>query len=145
MREHHKAVNTQKRYDAQLKAAQQSAGQQIHRRCDKNLANLDAKVKGILKETVKSQSIKKEAIMFDSSLIECQLVSEAFDARPSSQSSSKRFRQSDTIDVRSPSNQRNTKKQDLRKDSSRQHYSNERSKGYSLSSSKYFFKKKELL
>ena len=67
-----------------MKAAQQSAGQQIDSRYDKNLENLGAKVKSIIKETVKSQSIKKEAIMFDPSLIECELASEAVDARPSS-------------------------------------------------------------
>ena len=50
------------------KNAQQSAGQQIDSRVDKNLAGLDAKVKSIIKETVKSQSIKKDAINFDSSL-----------------------------------------------------------------------------
>ena len=52
------------------------------------------KVKSIIKETVKSQSIKKESLMFDHSLIECELTSDAFDNRPSvSQSSSKRSRQ----------------------------------------------------
>ena len=115
LREHHKTLNTQKKYDAQLKAAQQSAGQQIDSRCDKNLASLDAKVKSIIKETVKSQSIKKGAILFDSSLIECELVSEAIDAKFSSQPSSKRFRQPDTIDLRSPTNQVNPKNQMLGK------------------------------
>ena len=35
MREHHKILNTQKKFDDQLKAAQQSAGEQIDSRCDK--------------------------------------------------------------------------------------------------------------
>ena len=51
------------RLDAQLKAVQQSAGVQIDARCDLNLAGhgIDGKVKHIIKDTVKSQSIKKEA------------------------------------------------------------------------------------
>ena len=119
MREHHKTLNTQKKYDAQLKAAQQSAGQQIDSRCDKNLASLDAKVKSIIKDNVKSQSIKKEAILFDPSLIECDLVSEAIDAKPSSQPSSKSFRQPDTVDLRSPPNSRRAKKNMMAETSSR--------------------------
>ena len=75
-REHQKSVSNQKKFDTQLKNAQQSAGQQIDSRVDKKLAGLDAKVKSIIKETVKSQSIKKEAINFDSSLLECDLTLE---------------------------------------------------------------------
>ena len=62
LREHHKTINTQKKYETQLKAAQQSEDQQIDDRCDKNLAGLDAKVKSIIKDMVKSASIKKEAM-----------------------------------------------------------------------------------
>ena len=62
MREHHKNLNTQKKFEEQLKAAQQSAGEQIDSRYDTNLANLDAKVKSIIKDMVKSASIKKEAM-----------------------------------------------------------------------------------
>ena len=40
-----------------------------------NLAGLDAKVKNIIKETVQSKSIKREAIEFDQSLLECELTS----------------------------------------------------------------------
>ena len=65
LREHHKSVGNQNKFDAQLKVAQQSAGQQIDSRVDKSLACLDAKVKSIIKETVKSQSVKKEATNFD--------------------------------------------------------------------------------
>ena len=43
--EHHKTLSNQKKYDAQLKAAQQSAGQQIDNRVDQSLSGLDAKVK----------------------------------------------------------------------------------------------------
>ena len=64
-REHQKSVSSQKRHDAQLKASQQSAGAQIDARCDVNLAGIDDKVKRIIKDTVKSQSIKKEALSFD--------------------------------------------------------------------------------
>ena len=95
MREHHKNLNTQKKFDDQLKAAQQSAGEQIDSRCDKNLANRDAKATSISKETVKSQSIKKEPMMFDHSLIECELTSDAFDNPSLSQPSSKRSREPD--------------------------------------------------
>ena len=48
MRDHHKVLNTHKKFDDQIKAAQRSAGEQIDSRCDKNLANLDAKVKSII-------------------------------------------------------------------------------------------------
>ena len=63
-REHQQSVSSQKRYDAQLKASQQSAGAQMDARCDTNLAGIDDKVKRIIKDTVKSQSIKKEALSF---------------------------------------------------------------------------------
>ena len=39
-RENNKTIISQKKYDAQLKAAQQSAGQQIDNRIDQNLAAL---------------------------------------------------------------------------------------------------------
>ena len=45
LREHQKNINDQRRFDIQLKNAQQSAGQQIDNRVDKNMAGLDAKVK----------------------------------------------------------------------------------------------------
>ena len=59
LREHQKIVNSQRKFDSQLQIAQQSAGQQIDDRVHENLADLDAKVKSIIKDTVKSQSIKK--------------------------------------------------------------------------------------
>ena len=55
----------QKKFDAQLHTAQLPVGQQIDNRIDKTLAGLDAKVKSIIKDTVKSQSIKKESLYFD--------------------------------------------------------------------------------
>ena len=64
-REHTKILSNQKKFETQLENAQLSAGQQIDRRIDTKMAGLDAKVKSIMKETVKSQSIKKEAIEFD--------------------------------------------------------------------------------
>ena len=73
--EHHKIIIVQKKFDAQLKPAQHSAGQQIDNRVDRNMAGLFAKVKSVITETVKSQSIKKEAITFDSSLLECDVTS----------------------------------------------------------------------
>ena len=105
LREDQKSVNTQKKIDSQLQTAQQSAGQQIDSRIDKNLAGLDAKVKSIIEETVKRQSIKKEAIYFDPSLLECDLTSEAIKSQQSPHpvsSFSKRNRQADNIDLRSP-------------------------------------------
>ena len=105
-----------RKFDSQLQTAQQSAGQQIDSRIDKNLAGLDAKVKSIIKETVKSQSIKKEAIYFDPSLLECDLTSEAIKSQQSPHpvsSSFKRNRQADAIDLRSPTYE---KRQDSRND-----------------------------
>ena len=58
LRENIKNLTNQKKFDAQLENAQLSAGQQIDRRIDQNLAGLDAKVKSIIKETFKSKSIK---------------------------------------------------------------------------------------
>ena len=65
LREHNRTLSSQKKLDAQLETAQLSAGQKIDRRIDQNLAGLDAKVTSIIKETVKSQSIEREAIEFD--------------------------------------------------------------------------------
>ena len=47
-----------------------SAGQQIDKRIDENFDGLDAKVKSIIKETVKNQYIKKESMAYDDSLLE---------------------------------------------------------------------------
>ena len=69
-REHAKSVQSQRKFDTQLQTAQLSAGQQIDNRIDQNLAGLDAKVKSIIKETVKSQYIKKESIAYDKTLFE---------------------------------------------------------------------------
>ena len=66
-REHAKTIQNQKKFDTQLQTAQLPAGQQIDNRIDKKLAGLDAKVKSIIKETVKSQFIKKGAMPFDPS------------------------------------------------------------------------------
>ena len=67
-----------------FQAAKQSAGEQMDARCDKNLAGLDAKVKSIIADTVKSQSIKKEAILFDTSLLECDVISSVSDRHSTS-------------------------------------------------------------
>ena len=99
---------------SQLQTVQQSAGQQIDSRIDKTLAGLDAKVKDIIKETVTSQSIEKEAIYFDQALLECDLTSDDIKSQQSSHlgsSSSKRNRQADKIDLLSPTYE---KKQDRR-------------------------------
>jgi hypothetical protein len=41
------------------------------------MAGLDAKVKSIIKDTVKSHSIKRDAIEFDQSLLDCELTGAA--------------------------------------------------------------------
>ena len=70
---------------------------------------------------VKSQSIKKEAMYFDPSLLECDLTLEAIKSQQSQQSphlgslSSTRNRQADTIDLRSPTS---GKRQNKRRQSS---------------------------
>ena len=71
-----------------MKAAQQSAGQQIDNRVDQPLSGLDAKVKSIIKDTVKSTSIKKETMDFDQSLLECELTSTEANTRQFSRNTS---------------------------------------------------------
>ena len=89
---------------------------------DKTLAGLDAKVKSIIKYTVKSQSIKKESLYFDSSLLECELTS---DINPQSSqnfrntphpisAAFKRNRQAETINLHSPNY--GNKRQEFRPD-----------------------------
>ena len=113
LKEHNKTLQIQRKFDAQLENAQLSAGQQIDNRIDQNLAGLDAKVKSIIKDTVKSHSIKREAIEFDQSLLECDLTrtDSSFRAPQSASVSStpsaphsKKARRQDYIDLRSPSN-----------------------------------------
>ena len=53
LKEHNKTLQTQKKFESQLENAQLSAGQQIDNRIDQNMAGLDAKVKSIIKDTVK--------------------------------------------------------------------------------------------
>ena len=97
-----------KKNDTQLQTAQLSAGQQIENRIDKNMAGLDAKVRSIKKETVKSQFIKKEAISYDESLFEDEFTYDEEQSqsvpsfKPSSHGSTKRSRQPETVDLRSP-------------------------------------------
>ena len=71
-REHAKVVQSQRKFDSQLETVQMSAGQQIDKRIDEKFTNLDAKVKSIIKETVKQQYIKKESLSFpyDESIFE---------------------------------------------------------------------------
>ena len=69
LKEQQKSLQTKQRFENQLKAAQQSAGAQIDARCDANLANVDDRVKRIIQETVKSQSIKKDALAINISTL----------------------------------------------------------------------------
>ena len=89
------------------------------------MAGLDAKVKSIIKETVKGQSIKKEVMSFDSSLLECDLTNTEFGPHtlPQPSSSAKRPRQAEMIDLRSPVYPKSSKKQDFRCDSGKQYQS----------------------
>ena len=113
LKEHNKSLQTQRKFEAKLENAQLSAGQQIDNRIDQNLAGLDAKVKSIIKDTVKPHSIKRDAIEFDQSLLECDLTRTDSNYRyPQSASASstpsaphsKKARNTDYIDLRSPSN-----------------------------------------
>ena len=51
------------------------------------MAGLDAKGKSIIKEMVESQSIKKETIKFDASLLECDLTTKELNSQSFPQSS----------------------------------------------------------
>ena len=131
LREHQKILVDQRKFDTQLKNAQLSAGEQIDDRIDKHL---DAKVKSIIKETVKSQSIKKENLTMDPSLFECELTNTEFGAHSFSQPSSsvKRTRQSETIDLRSPVEQRTFKKQSYYQESGKHNQPKPQRKGYEI-------------
>jgi hypothetical protein len=52
------------------------------------MAGLDAKVKSIIKDTVKSHSIKWDAIEFDQSLLDCELTGAVSTRFPQSASAS---------------------------------------------------------
>ena len=67
LKEHNKSLLNQKKFEAQLENAQLSAGQQIDNRVDQHMAGLDTKVKSIIRDTVKSHPIKRDAIEFDQS------------------------------------------------------------------------------
>ena len=112
LKEHNKSLQNQKKFDAQLENAQLSAGQQIDNRIDQNLAGLDAKVKSIIKDTVKIHSIKRDAIESDQSLLESELTATGSNSKRFPQSATassasslpntKRARKPDFIDLRSP-------------------------------------------
>ena len=124
-REHAKTLQTQKKFDDKLHQAQLPAGKQIDNRIDSNMADLDTKIKSIIKDTIKSRSIKKESLSIDPSLYEIDDSLEEGSSQPGgeyhsssqprlSSQSSKRFRQPETVDLRSPNQQRRKKKQDSR-------------------------------
>ena len=108
MREHAKVVQNQRKFDTQLQTAQMSAGQQIDLRIDTKFSDLSATVRGIIKDTVKYQSIKKESFAED----ESYSGKEPFQSGKQShfthgfqqqKQSSKRSRMQEPIDLRSPS------------------------------------------
>jgi hypothetical protein len=119
---HNKSLLNQKKFEAQLENAQLSAGQQIDNRVDQNLAGLDAKVKSIIRDTVKSHSIKRDAIEFDQSLLECEptgtganikrLPHTANTSTSSHQPNPKKARKPEYIDLRSPNSNTSSQKQE---------------------------------
>ena len=91
------------------------------------MADLDANVKSIIKDTIKSRSIKKESLSTDPSMFEIEDSQEEEYTQPflqthpqshhSFQSSShtgKKFRQPEAVDLRSPNQIRRKKKQNPR-------------------------------
>ena len=125
LKEHNKSLLNQKKFEAQLENAQLSAGQQIDNRVDQNLAGLDAKVKSIIRDTVKSHSIKRDSIELDQSLLECKLTGTGtnikklpYTANASSSSyqanqhNPKRARKPDYIDLRSPNSNTSSQNQE---------------------------------
>ena len=125
LKEHNKSLSNQKKFETQLENAQLSAGQQIDKRVVQNLAELDAKVKSIIKDTVKRHSIKRGAIDFDQSLLECELTGMGTNVKSSTyktkasfsynqfdQQNSKKARKQDYIDLRSPISNASSNNQD---------------------------------
>ena len=55
--------------------SQQSVGAQIDARCDVNLAGIDDKVKRTIKDAVKSQSVKNEALALIFQVLQIQMTS----------------------------------------------------------------------
>ena len=117
LKEHNKSLSNQRKFEAQLENAQLSAGQEIDNCVEQTLAELDTKVKSIIIDIVKSNSIKRYTIDFDQSLLECELTGmgtkmklSPHNAKASSlhnqsdQQYSKRARKPDFIDLRSPIN-----------------------------------------
>jgi hypothetical protein len=118
-RDHAKIIQTQKKFDDKLHSAQIPAGKQIDNRIDNKMADLDAKVKSIIKDTIKSRSIKKESLSIDPSLFEIedsleQEYTQPFFQPHSQIQSAKRYRQPETVDLRSPNQNRRKKKPDSR-------------------------------
>ena len=126
-RDHAKIIQSQKKFDDKLHAAQIPAGKQIDNRIDMRMADLDAKIKGVIKDTIKSRSIKKESLSNDPSMFEIEDSQEeeytqqflqphpqSYHSSQSSFHTGKRFRQPDTVDLRSPNQNRRKKKQNPR-------------------------------
>ena len=114
-REHAKVIQNQRKFDTQLHTAQMSAGQQIDLRIDDKLTNLNATVKSIIKDTVKNKFIKKESFVNDESNGEDESFQGEKQLSYYQPQSSKRHRQQDPIDLRSPNTpSQRKKKQDNR-------------------------------
>jgi len=125
LKEHNKSLSNQKKYETQLENAQLSAGQQIDKRVDQNLAELDAKVKSIIRDTGKSHSIKTDAVNFDHSLLDCELTGMGTNVKSTQyktkasisynqfdQQNPKKARKQSYIDLRSPISNTSSNNQD---------------------------------
>jgi hypothetical protein len=132
-RDHAKTLQSQKKFDNKLQNAQLSAGKQIDNRIDSRLVDLEGTVKSIIKDTIKSRSIKKEFLPTDSSSffeVEDSLKESYNQPLPHQHQhvqqqqqqflqnlqnqANKRFRSPDLVDLRSPNQNRRKKNQDSR-------------------------------
>ena len=115
LREHAKVVQNQRKFDTQLQTAQMSAGQQIDLRIDTKFADLDATIRSVIKDTKKNQYIKKESFAEDESHSGKEPFQYDKQSFQQSKSSSKRSRNQEPIDLRSPTtstpNQRKKKQE----------------------------------
>ena len=83
------------------------------------MADFDTKIKNVIKDTVKSRSIKKESLIIDPALYEIddsleeeipQPAVEFYSSSQKQSSTSSKRRQPETVDLRSPTQQQRRKK-----------------------------------
>ena len=121
-REHAKTIQSQKKFDDKLHKAQLPAGIQIDNRIDSHMADFDTKIKNVIKDTVKSRSIKKESLIIDPALYEIddsleeefpQPAVEFYSSSQKQSSTSSKRRQPETVDLRSPTQQQRRKRNQI--------------------------------